>query len=135
VCGQKKSEFDETVMLLKTMRIFLIASAALLCASLAIAQAQGGLKLMPMPSLVQTGTGQLPVDRSFSIVIAGYKDATLERGVRRFAAELSRETGMLLKQKPVDLGNPTLLVNSVHGNERVTCSKKRETKQRWPAKA
>jgi hypothetical protein len=117
------------------MRIFLIASAALLCASLAIAQAQGGLKLMPMPSLVQPGTGQLPVDRSFSIVIAGCKDATLERGVRRFAAELFRETGILLKQKPVDLGNPTLLVNSVDGNERVTCSKKRETKQRWPAKA
>ena len=101
------------------MRILLIASAALILASLAVAQPQHGLNLMPMPSLVQPGVGQLPVDRSFSVAITGFRDATLERGVHRFVAELSRQTGMFLKQKPADSANPTLLIHAVHGSERV----------------
>ena len=61
------------------MRTLLIASAALVLASLAAAQPQHGLNLMPMPSFVQPGVGQLPVDRPFSVAIAGFRDATLER--------------------------------------------------------
>jgi hexosaminidase len=101
------------------MRILLIASTALLLASLAVAQPQHGLNLMPMPSSAQPGVGQLPVDRSFSVAITGFRDATLERGVHRFVAELSRQTGMFLKQKPSDSANPTLLIHAVHGGERV----------------
>jgi hexosaminidase len=101
------------------MRILLIASAALLLASLAVAQPQHGLNLMPMPSSVQPGVGQLPVDRSFSVAITGFRDATLERGVHRFVAELSRQTGMFLKQKPADSAHPALLIHTVHGSERV----------------
>lgn len=101
------------------MRILLIASAALLLASLAVAQPQHGLNLMPMPSLVQPGVGQLPVDRSFTVAMTGFSDATLERGVRRFVAELSRQTGMFLRQKPAASANPALLIHTVHGSERV----------------
>lgn len=101
------------------MRILLIANAALLFASLAVAQPQHGLSLMPMPSFVQAGVGQLPVDRSFSVAITGFRDATLERGVLRFIADLSRQTGMFLKQKPADSANPTLLIHAIHGGERV----------------
>jgi len=43
----------------------------------------------------------------------------LERGIDRFIAELSRQTGMFLKQKPVDSPTPTLLIHAVHGRERV----------------
>src|ERR1700730_17423166 len=106
-------------MLLNTIRILLIVSAALLLASLAVAQPQHGLNLMPMPSFVQAGGGQLLVDRSFSVAMTGFRDATLERGVQRFIAELSRQTGMFLKQKPTDSANPTLLIHAVHGSERV----------------
>ena len=101
------------------MRTLLIASAALLLSSLAAAQPQHALNLIPMPSFVQPGVGQLPVDRSFSVAITGFRDATLEHGVQRFVAELSRQTGMSLKQKPADSTNPTLLIRTVHGSERV----------------
>jgi hexosaminidase len=104
---------------LKNIRIRLIASAALLLASHAAAQSQNGLNLMPMPASVQPGMGRLAVDRSFSVAITGFKDATLERGIDRFVVELSRQTGMPLKQKLVGSSSPTLLIHAVHGSERV----------------
>jgi hexosaminidase len=106
-------------MLFNNMRILLIASAAFVLASLAVAQPQYGLNLMPMPSFVQAGVGQLAVDRSFSVAITGSRDATLERGVQRFVAELSRQTGMFLNQKPAGSANPTLLIHAAHGSEKV----------------
>src|SRR6202795_693742 len=104
-------------MLLNTIRILLIANAALILASLALAQPPHRLNLMPMPSFVQPGVGPLPVDRSFSVAITGIRDARLERGVVRFVAELSRQTGIFL-QKPVGSANPTLLIHAVHGSEK-----------------
>src|SRR5229473_4439701 len=104
---------------LKSMRIRLIASAALLFTSHAVAQPQNALNLIPLPASVQLGDGRLPVDQSFSVAVTGFKDATLERGIHRFVAELSHETGMHLKQKVVDSPNPTLLIHAVHGSERV----------------
>ena len=77
------------------MRIRLIASAALLLASHAVAQPQNGLNLMPMPTSAQPGVGWLPVDQSFSVAITGFKDAT-EHGIHRFVGSLSRQTGMFL---------------------------------------
>jgi len=109
----------EARTLFENMRIRLIASAALLLASHAVAQSQNELNLMPMPTSVQPGVGRLPVNQSFSVAITGFKDATLERGIRRFAAELSKETGMLLKQKVADSPGPTLSIHAVHGSERV----------------
>jgi hexosaminidase len=106
-------------MLFNNSRILLIVSAALVLASLAAAQPQPGLSLMPMPSSVQAGVGQLAVDRSFSVSITGFRDATLERGVQRFVGEISRQTGMLLKQKPADSTNPTLLIHAVHSSGKV----------------
>jgi len=101
------------------MRIRLIAGAGLLLASHTAAQSHDGLNLMPMPTSVQTGVGRLPVNRSFSIAVTGFKDAMLERGIRRFVAELSRETGMLLEQKGADSPNATLSIHAAHGGERV----------------
>jgi hexosaminidase len=104
---------------LKNMRIQLIATAALLLASHAVAQPQNGLNLMPMPTSVQHGVGRLAVDQSFSVAITGFKDATLERGIDRFVAGLSRQTGMSLKQKLVESPSPTLLIHAAQGRERV----------------
>src|ERR1700726_1910442 len=99
------------------MRILLIANAALILGSLALAQPPHRLNLMPMPSFVQPGVGQLPVDRSFSVAVTGIRDARLQRGVVRFVAELSRQTGMFL-QRPANSANPTLLIHAVHGSEK-----------------
>src|SRR5713226_174063 len=106
-------------LLLDTMRPLLIASGVFLLASFAAAQPQRQLNLMPMPSVVQFGTGELPIDRSFSIAVTGFQDAALERGVQRFAAELSRQTGMLLKSKPFSSAHPSLLIHAEHGREAV----------------
>src|SRR6202521_3347526 len=104
---------------LKNMRIRLMASAALLLASHVVGQPQNGLNLMPMPTSVEPRVGRLAVDQSFSVAITSFKDATLERGIYRFVAELSRQTGMSLKQKLVDSPSPTLLIHAVQGSERV----------------
>jgi len=101
------------------MRPLLIASGLFLLASFAAAQPQRQLNLMPMPSMVQFGTGELPIDRSFSIAVTGFQDAALERGVQRFAAELSRQTGMLLKSRPFASAHPSLLIHAEHGREAV----------------
>src|SRR6267142_2243316 len=104
---------------LKNMRIRLIAGASLLLASHALAQPHNRLNLMPMPTSVEPGVRRLVVDQSFSVAITGFNDATLERGIHRFVAELSRQTGMSLKQKLVDSPNPTLLIHAAQGRERV----------------
>jgi hexosaminidase len=96
-----------------------MASAALLLASHAVGQPQNRFNLMPMPTLVEPGVGRLAVDQSFSVAITSFKDATLERGIYRFVAELSRQTGMSLKQKLVDSPSPTLLIHAAQGSERV----------------
>ena len=104
---------------MKNLRIRLIACAALLLTSHAAAQPQNSLNLMPMPTAVQLGVGRLPVDQSFAVAVAGLNDATLERGINRFVNELSRETGIPIKQKVADSPSPTLLIQIVHGSEKV----------------
>jgi hypothetical protein len=41
------------------------------------------------------------------------------QGCGRFVAELSRETGTLLKQKTAGSASPTLLIHAAHGRESV----------------
>jgi hexosaminidase len=101
------------------MQIPLIASLTFLLTIPAAPQPQRPLNLMPAPFLVQPGIGQLPVGRSFSVAITGFRDALLDRGVDRFVAELSRETGIPLKKKPANSPNPTLLIHALHGSEKV----------------
>src|SRR6266566_8156160 len=100
------------------MRILLILNVVFLLAPTTAAQRQRELNLMPMPSSVQLGTGQLPIDQFFSVAVTGFQEATLERGVQRFVAELSQQTGMLFKHKPAD-ASPTLSIHADHGREPV----------------
>jgi hexosaminidase len=104
---------------LKSMRIRLIAGAAVLLASHAVAQTQTALNLMPMPTSVQPGVGRLPIDRSFCVSITGIDDETLKRGADRFLSQLSRQTGIFLKREPVDSLSPTLSIHAFHAREKV----------------
>jgi len=101
------------------MRIRLIAGAAFLLAAHAEAQSQTALHLMPMPTSVQPGVGRLAIDQSFCVSITGIGDETLQRGTARFLAELSRQTGIFFKRKPVDSPSPTLSLHAVHAREKV----------------
>ncbi len=101
------------------MRIPLIATVLMFISSSAIAQAKPPINLMPMPSSVQVGTGELLVDRNFTVAVSGANDAILERGIQRFLDQLYQQTGVLLKQKPAPPANPTLLIHSDHASEKV----------------
>ncbi|HEY6338746.1 MAG TPA: family 20 glycosylhydrolase [Candidatus Sulfotelmatobacter sp.] len=99
------------------MRIPIITAIALLFVSICTAQTQPQLDLMPMPSSVQPGTGQLVIDQSFSVAVTGVRDASLESGVQRFTAQLSHQTGIPFRPKPG--GAPTLQVRADHSREAV----------------
>jgi hexosaminidase len=106
-------------MNLKNMRIPLIVSAAFVFASHAMAQQPNELNLMPMPASVQSGSGRLTIDPSFSVGITGFQDARLERGVQRFVADLSRQTGIPFRPSGVHSPNPTLQIIADHASEKV----------------
>ena len=101
------------------MRNLLIVIGILLLATIAAAQTQPQLNLMPMPSVVQAGTGQLSIDRTFSVSVTGAHDATLERGIGRFVSLLSRQTGLSLSHDAVKVDSPTLLIHAEHSREEV----------------
>jgi hexosaminidase len=78
------------------------------------------LNLMPMPSSVQTKTGQLVIDTSFTVGIDGRTDALVQRSVGLFLDDLRRQTGMApLDMKLTDAGQAKLVVYSQHENKRV----------------
>ena len=99
------------------MRNLLAVAGVLLASALAAAQSQPQLNLMPMPASVRTGTGQLPITQSFSVSIAGFRDASLDLGVQRFQTQLSRQTGIPFRPAPGSV--PILTVHADHGREAV----------------
>ena len=75
------------------------------------------LPLMPLPASVQPGTGQLFITQSFSVAITGVQDPSLDREVKRFQTQLSRQTGIPLYPK---LGTtPTLTLHADHPRQAI----------------
>ena len=101
------------------MQIVSLTTLLLLLTSLAAGQSPAQLDLTPMPSSVQSGKGKLLIKRSFSVAVSGYRDGTLDRGVQRFLAEVSHETGMRLDEPNVAENNAVLLIHAEHGSESV----------------
>jgi hexosaminidase len=91
--------------------------AVLLLASLAAAQSQPQLNLMPMPASVQPGAGQLLINQSFSVEVTGSHDGGLDNEVQRFKTILSRQTGIPFRQKPGSAA--TLQIHAGRGREAV----------------
>jgi hexosaminidase len=102
---------------LTTMRTLLLVFTSIPLAILAAAQ-QPPLTLMPMPSTMQLGTGELLIDRTFSVAVTGFHDASLDRGVQRFVTQLSAQTGIPFRPKPGG-ANPTLMIHADHGREAI----------------
>ena len=97
----------------------LFTTTILLLAQLVAAQAPQHLKLMPLPASLQLGSGRLLINQSFTVAISGHRDSTLDRGIQRFIAELSHETGMRLKATAGQESNATLQIHSEHGSDTV----------------
>jgi len=84
------------------------------------AQAPSTLKLMPTPSHVSVGTGQLVIDTSFSVAITGQKDRLTENAVELFMWNLRRQTGMSpLDMKLTDSPQAVLVVHADHASKDV----------------
>jgi hexosaminidase len=98
--------------------ILAIFSAAFF-ANAGAAQASPELNLMPVPASVQRGTGQLPIDSSFSVALTGFQDTILKSGIDRFVIQLSRQTGIPFQRGTAMRGNPTLSIHAEHGKEAV----------------
>ena len=99
------------------MRTILIATVLLLSVCVNAESQNTQLNLMPMPASVQPGTGQLPVNQSFSVAVTGNHDASLDTEVQRFETQLSRQTGIPFRPKPG--AAPTLQIHADHGREAV----------------
>src|SRR5579864_8024245 len=91
--------------------------ALLLCAAGASAEEQPRLNLMPLPASVQSGSGNLRIDSSFSVALTGYTEARLDRSVQRFLRQLSRETALPFSAKPSSIG--TLTIHTDHASKQV----------------
>ena len=70
-----------------------------------------------MPASVQQGTGQLPINQSFSVAVTGARDASFDGEVQRFVTQLSRQTGIPFRRKPG--ATPTLQIHADHGRQAV----------------
>ena len=102
--------------LVRSMRNLFFLTTIFLRVSFTTAQTPPQLNLMPMPATVQTGAGQLLVDQSFSVAVSGFHDASLDREVQRFGAQLSRQTGIPFRPKSAP---STLQIRAHHGREAV----------------
>lgn len=79
-------------------------------------QAQTEPSLMPIPSSILAGTGQLPITQQFTFAMAGYHEPRLDRAGQRFLKELTTRTGIPLHPTPDDPSKATLKVNVGHAS-------------------
>jgi hexosaminidase len=92
----------------------------LLFVPLAEAQPPPSLNLMPMPEHMQLGTGQLVIDRGFSVSITGPHDPRLQHAVEIFLDDLRHQTGMLPRDMELtDASTATLVVHSDQPGKKV----------------
>src|ERR1700682_1148286 len=97
--------------------MFVIGFAFLLCAAGAREQERPRLNLMPLPANLQTGSGTLRIDSSFSVALTGHTEPRLDRAVQRFLRQLSRQTALPFPAKTS--AKPTLTVHTDHASKEV----------------
>lgn len=69
------------------------------------------LNVMPWPAKLTLGQGRLPIDQTFSVSSAGPSDPRLNAAVARLFAQLSRQTGMPIREnKPDNPAKATLVI-------------------------
>src|ERR1700677_1545608 len=75
--------------------------------------------LMPMPSRVQTGTGELGITQSFSVAIEGNRDPRLEHAATRFLRDVTLRTGLFARVQTAEGGKATLVLHAEHTSKPV----------------
>jgi hexosaminidase len=67
----------------------------ILCSAFTYAQPPATPKLMPLPTSLQPGSGQMLITPAFSVAITGRTEVRLQHAADRFLDDLRRQTGML----------------------------------------
>lgn len=98
---------------------FLIILGMAILAGATHAQEQIPMNLMPYPSSVQTGSGNLKIDSSFRVALTGYSEPRLERAAERFLRTLHRQTALLIANKPGEVAQASLVVHTGHASDEV----------------
>ena len=70
--------------------------------------------ILPLPSTVRPGSGELPVTNTFSIEFKGYTEPRLERASQRFMRELAGVTGLSIGSGTADASKPILVATTDH---------------------
>jgi hexosaminidase len=94
-----------------------IGATLLICPARTTSQDQPRFNLMPLPTSLQIGSGDLRVDSSFSVALTGHSELRLDRAVQRFLRQLSRQSAIPLSGKPS--AKPTLTVRTDHASKEV----------------
>ena len=103
----------------KRICIAMVFSVAALSAPFLYGQQPDSLSLMPMPSHLTQGDGQLKIDSSFSVALEGYKEERLELARQRFLKTLSRQTGIPYHSAEPASGTPTLTVKTTGASKQI----------------
>jgi len=77
------------------------------------------MKLAPLPASVQIGTGKLIINKSFSVKIEGYREARLDRAVRRFLGNLGRQTGIPFDSVQADSSKAVFVIRADHASKAI----------------
>jgi len=83
------------------------------------AQSQRTLNIMPLPSNVQLGSGELRIDANFSVALTGHTEPRLEHSVARFLKQLNRETAIPNLAKAATTGKATLTIHTDHASKEI----------------
>ncbi len=94
-----------------------VVGFALLLSAASAQEQPPRLNLMPLPANLQTGSGSLRIDSSFSVALTGHTEGRLDRAVQRFLRQLSRQTALPLSAKPS--AKPTLTAHTDHASKEV----------------
>jgi hexosaminidase len=72
--------------------------------------------LMPLPSSMHPGSGQLSINQQFTLAMTGYREGRLDRAGQRFIKSLTTQVGMPFHPAASDPSKATLRVNVVHAS-------------------
>ena len=94
--------------------------AVMFCLVFAAGVEAQSLNLMPMPTKVQMGSGQLLVGPTFSVSIAGRHEPRLDSAVEMFLGQLGRQIGMPpIDMQIADSTHATLVIQAAGGTRNV----------------
>jgi hexosaminidase len=96
-----------------------ILLSALIQSPSANAQAQRQLSLMPLPSNIQQGSGELRIDATFSVALTGHTEPRLDQAVARFLTQLNRATAIPNLAKGATAGKATLTIHTDHASKEI----------------